>query len=144
MEKSSHVCRLCQSLVAYNRSVALFSRGSVQQQLSTRIADLLDVNVDSSDCLPQHVCWKCKRRVEVLENAAQDLVDFRNQAKAAYIALLPSKGAVKRVKESSGDVGVSPDIAKARPPSIRATIHSKRLHFGQSDILTTVSAIILQ
>ena len=50
---------LCQLAIAYNRSLALSSRGSY------------DVSVDGNDSLPQHIRWKCKRRVELLENATK-------------------------------------------------------------------------
>ena len=130
---ASHVCRLCQSAVPSNRSVFLFSRGSVQQKLSSRFSDLLDLTVKNSDGLPQYVSCKCKRRLKILENAAQDLVDFRSLAKDSYSALL-ARGTLKRVKDSSGEVGVSPDIAKARPPAKKQTMisSSKRLDFGQA------------
>ena len=130
---SSRTCRLCRSLVAVNHCIALFSRGSAQQRLSTRITDLLDVSVDANDGLPQGVCEKCKRRLEHLEFAAQDLVDFRKLARDSYTALVPPRGPLKRTKESSGEIGVSPDIAKSRPPLKKQTAAtSKRLDFGQS------------
>ena len=134
---ASHVCHLCQSAIPSNCSVFLFSRGSVQQKLSSRFSDLLDVTVESSDGLPHYVCCKCKQCLEIIENAAQDLVDFRSLARGSYSALL-ARGILKRVKDRSGDVGVSPDIAKARPPAktqtmldrptLVSTKHNTRIH----------------
>ena len=72
------VCRLCQS--------AKPSNCSVQQKLSSRFSDLLDVSAESSDDLSQYVCCKCKRRLEILENAVQDLFDFSMSTYSAVLA----------------------------------------------------------
>ena len=53
---------------------------AVKQQLPSRIENLLDVKVAGNDGLPQHICEKCKRRVETLERATEDLGKFRSQA----------------------------------------------------------------
>jgi len=34
---------------------------------------MLDVSVDANDGFPEHVCEKCKRRLERLEKAVEDL-----------------------------------------------------------------------
>ena len=49
---------------------------SNEQELATRIGDLLNVVVAANDGLPQHVCDRCMRRVKTLERAAEDLVDL--------------------------------------------------------------------
>jgi len=40
-------------LAAANHCLALFSNGSIQQRLSTRIAELLGVSIDTNDDLPE-------------------------------------------------------------------------------------------
>lgn len=57
------------------------------------------------------ICSMCKKRLEVLEGAAIDLVDFQTQAQDATTSL--SKRPPKRTKETSGSVEVSPDTARA-------------------------------
>ena len=51
----------------------------------SRIEELLDVQVHLDDVLPQHVCPKCKCR---LERGTKDLQDFRSQAHTSYECLL--------------------------------------------------------
>ena len=125
------VCRLCRAAMPTKHAVALFSCSAVKQKLACRLADLLDVNVNESDGLPQHVCAKCVRRLGSLERAAEDLVNFRSQAVESYRALQPARGPLKRTKESSAQVGVSPDTVKARPPS-KKQLSRRQLDFDNS------------
>ena len=69
----SRTCRLCKSDIAANRAISLFSPRSVQQNLSTRFTQLLGVNIHANDGLPPHVCERCRRQLERLEGAMQDL-----------------------------------------------------------------------
>ena len=85
--------------------MSLFSSVAVKQQFPSRIENLLDVKVAGNDGLPQHICEKCKRRVETLERATED---FRSQASEIYGSLVLARGALKRTKESSASIGVSP------------------------------------
>ncbi len=128
---STNVCRLCRVTIPTKRSISLFSPGGVQQSLPTRITDLLDAGVASNDGLPGYTCVKCKRRLESLEKAAEDLVDFRDQANMCQRTLATLvRVPLKRTKESSGSF-VSPDIAKARPIAKRpVTTTSRMLDFG--------------
>lgn len=124
------VCRLCRTEMPGKNSVALFSLAGEQQRLSTRISELLDVSVAKDDGLPGHICKKCKHRLEYLEKAAEDLVDFRDQAQAYQRLLLPQvRGPLKRTKESSGTF-VSPDTARVRPVAKRSVTASRMLDFG--------------
>ena len=93
MEMASRTCRLCQSLVTANHSVALFTHSSIQCKLATRFADLLNVAVDANDGLPQCVCRRCKRRLETLESALEDLEAFRKEAKDSHAAFTDDRGA---------------------------------------------------
>ena len=81
--------------------------------------------------MQHYMCPKCKRRLVSLENAAEDLVNFRELAKQSQSALKLWRGPLKRTKESSSDVGVSPDIYKARPPVKRCSSICRSLDFGQ-------------
>ena len=138
----SRTCRLCKSSVAVNRAVSLFSPGSILHKLPTRIEILLEVSVHEKDGLPPYICERCKRQLERLERAAQDLDTFRKLASESYSVLLsrasgeentvrlPGRGGLKRTKESSGTLGVSPDTVKARPPLKRHL--AKRLNFGMN------------
>ena len=83
-----------------NTAVSLVSHTAVQQRLSSRITDLLDVPVTQADGLPGHICRKCKRKLERLEKAAEEH---------------------KRTKETSSSIGVSPDTLKPRLPAKRLT-----------------------
>lgn len=66
-----------------------------------------------------------------MEKAAQDLENFRTQAKSSYTKLLPcARGELKRTKETSSLLGISPDTAKNRPPSKRR-LTQRRLDFNQ-------------
>ena len=129
MSIATNPCRLCQTTVTSKNSVSLFSIGGLQHKWPERIADLLGVQVVSEDGLPQHVCQKCKRRVETLERAATDLVAFREQATTTYNQLIVSRSSLKRPK-ATGALCVSPDTASARPPSKK--LSSRRLDFGSS------------
>ena len=104
-----HLCRLCGTTVSsFRHAVSLFSSMAVKQQLPSRIENLLDVKVAGNDGLPQHICEKCKRRVESLERATEDLGIFRSQASEIYGSLVLARGALKRTKESSASIGVFP------------------------------------
>ena len=103
------LCRLCGTTVSsFRHAVSLFSSMAVKQQLPSRIENLLDVKVAGNDGLPQHICEKCKRRVESLERATEDLGIFRSQASEIYGSLVLARGSLKRSKESSASIGVSP------------------------------------
>ena len=68
-------------------AVSLFSQTGIRQGLPSRIKDLLDVPVAPKDCLPEHICRKCKRKLERLERAAEELEDFRKEASSTYSTL---------------------------------------------------------
>ena len=132
MAARSCLCRLCQSSVPSAHAVCLFGPTAVRQSLPSRISDLLDVPVVENDGFPEHICEKCKRRLERLEKAAEDLENFTSQAKSSYTTLCTCRrGELKRTKETSSSVGISPDTAKSRPPSKRR-LTQKRLDFNQS------------
>ena len=130
-DMDSRKCRLCNPSVAKNRAVFLFSPGSLQHNLPARITGLLELSVHISDGLSTHICERCKRRVDSLETAVTDLADFKQLAKDSYATSF-SRGPLKRTKESSGEIGVSPETSKARPPLKRLT--TKKLDFGESNL----------
>ena len=79
-----YLCCLCQARVATKQAVAIFGKTEAIQRVPSRIKDLLGVRVVQSDGLPQHICMKCKRRLETLERAAEDLQEFRSIASNGY------------------------------------------------------------
>jgi hypothetical protein len=111
--------------------VSLFTPSSIHNKWPSRIQDLLEVSVSTDDGLPQHICSICKKHLEVLEQAALDLVDFQRKARDASASL--SKRPPKRTKETSGSVGVSPDTARARPRTKKLSI--RRLKFGNGMVV---------
>ena len=110
------LCRLCRTTLLPKHAVNLFGHAAVKTQLSSRTEDLLGIRVAENDGLPQHICERCKRRVETLERAVADLEGFRSQARDSYDLLLLTRAPLKRTKESSASIGVSPDTIRARPP----------------------------
>ena len=81
------LCRLCQSSPPSDTAVSLFSQTAAQQRLPRKITDLLDAPVARNDCLPRHIRRKCKRKLEHLEKAAEELESFRREAKNTYSTL---------------------------------------------------------
>ena len=84
--------------------------------------------MEASDGLPDHVCDKCKRRVEALERSALDLKQFKTLAGESYTTLA-RRGLLKRTKESNGATGVSPDTLRVRPLPKR--LAPRHLNFEQ-------------
>ena len=111
----------------------LFSPGAYQ---SSRLGSLLEMEVDAQDGLPSIICDKCKRRFEALEKAMHDLTEFRQMAKASLIAF-SVRGPIKNKKECSVQTGVSPDIARSRPPLKRITV--RRLQYTSMLIKATIT-----
>ena len=77
-------CRICQIAVPRHRAIDLFGPKVVKEKLCCRISDLLDVPVSANDGLSQYICEKCKRKLDRLERAAEELNDFRLQAHRTY------------------------------------------------------------
>ena len=129
--ETTHVCRLCQTATPAKCTTSLFGTKAMKERLASRINDLLGVIVDANDGLPQHVCAKCKRRVETHEKSVEDLRQFKTLARESYKSL-SSRGPLKRTKESSGVAGVSPDTVKVRPPPKK--LIQRQLDFEQSQL----------
>ena len=67
-----------------------------------------------------------------MEKAAEDLKTFRSQANISYTKVRTYRsGELKRTKEISGSVGISPDTAKNRPPAKRR-LTQRHLDFNES------------
>ncbi len=75
----------------------------------------LHVTVDEDDQLPPHVCNMCTRRLESLEKATVDLKAFQELAQRS--SALGQVNPLKRTRVTCGEVGVSPNTARARPSS---------------------------
>ena len=89
----------------------LFSPKAEKLRLHSRIEDLLDVPVIEKDGFSEHICKNCKRKLEHLEKAVEELTDFQHQAKTIL-----QREHLKCTKGTSSFDGVSPDTAKTRPP----------------------------
>lgn len=114
------VCRLCREVVSCRNTIHLFSAKGLSNKWASRISSLLEVSVDEDERISPQVCSMCTRRVVSLEKAAVDLQSFRELAQCSLTALQSagqSAGPLKRTRVTSGEVGVSPDTARARPSS---------------------------
>ena len=100
------------------------------------------VPVDDRDRLPTCICQECKRRVVALEKAVQGLTEFRKQCQQTYQGFVVLSSVPlslnSATKESSGDVGISPDIARCRPPSKKQSKAVKSLSFDSGKSITHV------
>ena len=134
-----HSCRLCQAAVLAKETVAIFAPTAANQRVPPRIEDLLGVRVVKNDGLPQHICKKCKRRVESLERATEDLQEFRSIASNSYKILVAlNRGPLKRTKETSACIGVSPDTEKSRPPPKRQ-LSRRQLNFEKGKTTSCIT-----
>ena len=79
----------------------------MEQGWPRRISDLLDIPVRPDDNLSSLVCSKGITRVKSLEIASVDLKAFKRSVRSS----------LKRSKETTGEVGVSPNILRERPRS---------------------------
>jgi len=59
---------------------------------------MLDVPIDANDGFPEHVCEKCKSRLE------RDLELFRAQVRASYASLRLKRSELKSSKDTSSIV----------------------------------------
>ena len=111
------ICRLCWESVPDNRMTHLFTRKSLERGWASRIAILLQLDHPvQEDNLPAHVCSKCLKRVVALEKASIDLAAFRKSSKSVVERAHQSLR-MKRTKETTGEVGVSPHTLRERPRS---------------------------
>ena len=124
MAAATICCRLCRAITNAKRTVHLFTTKGLKNRWASRISTLLEIAVDEDDRLPPYVCSMCTRRLESLENAAADLKEFQELAQCSL--QMGQDNPLKRTRVTSGDVGVSPDTAKARPSS---KLSRKKLSF---------------
>ena len=85
---ASYLCCLCRDSVFAKHALAIFTPFAVQQKFTSRIDDLLHVEVLPNNGLHQRICEKCKCRLQTLEKAAEDSKNFCSQASASYETLL--------------------------------------------------------
>ena len=133
-------CRLCSQNHVSKNMASLFNTAGIRDELPARITELIRVPVNERDGLPTCICQQCKRRVVALEKAVQGLAEFRKQCQQMYQDFVLSSVplSLKRTKESSGDVGISPDIARCRPPSKKPSKAVKSLSFDSGKYITHV------
>ena len=125
MASLNRTCGLCRADIAVKHAI------HINGDWVSRISGLLNVVVELEDKIQHYMCPKCKRWLVSLENAAEDLVNFCELAKQCQSTLKLWCGPLKHTKESSSNVGVSPDIIKARPPVKRCSSTCRSLNFGQ-------------
>ena len=106
-------CRLCWEQVAENRMTHLYTRKSMERGWASRITALLKVPISQHD-LPPHVCNKCISRFVSLEKAAIELAAFK---RSAMSVLQKAQQPLKRTRETTDTLGVSPDTLQSRPRS---------------------------
>ena len=116
-------CRLCGESTASTNSVFLFSNLSKERRWAQRISGLLEVPVEE-DTAPSHICGRCKTRVLSLERALADLESFKETARLALEHCTSTSNShetashgQKRRKQTSGEVGMSPDTLREQPLS---------------------------
>ena len=119
------------AMASLNRMCGLCRASLLNGDWAFRISGLLDVVVELEAKIQHYMCPKCKRWLVSLENAVEDLVNFCELAKQCQSTLKLWCGPLKHTKESSSNVGVSPDIIKARPPVKRCSSTCRSLNFGQ-------------
>ena len=107
-------CRLCWANIVDKNMTNLFTKKSLERGWAPRISALLDVPVSQDDYMPPHVCSKCITKVVALEKALMDLARLK---RSAVNAMQHMQRSLKRTKETSGEVGVSPNTQQARPRS---------------------------
>lgn len=117
MASTDKVCRLCSETVKANRSCHLFGRSTLKYNWPSRITALLSIPVSDDDGRSPYVCQMCTRRIQYLENAFADLQAFKDLAHSSSLPQAQGRGPMKRTRVTCGEVGVSPDTAKARPSS---------------------------
>ena len=107
-------CRLCWASVVDKNMTNLFTKKSLERGWASRITALLDVPVSQDDHMPPHVCSKCMTKVVALEKALTELAELK---RSALSGMQQVQRSLKRTKETTGEVGVSPDTQRARPRS---------------------------
>ena len=112
-------------------TVHVFTSAGIQKKWAPGISLLLDISVEKQGKLSLQVCSRCANRVESLEKAVKDLVAFKAMARC----YLDRVTGFKITKETSGDVGVSPDTISDRPaqrlPATSLKVESVSLFLSQ-------------
>ena len=82
---------------------------------------MLDIIIEDDERVSPYVCYKCTRRLSLLEKAIDDRKAFRELAISSLNAQMK-----KRNRLTSAGIGVSPDTVRLRPS---AKLSRKRLIF---------------
>jgi len=77
---SANVCRLCRASADVTKTVNLFSTIGIKHKWASRVAAILDIDVQDNDRFSPYVCYKCICRLEALENSIADHKAFRELA----------------------------------------------------------------
>ena len=136
------LCRLCGTECSAKHSWSLTSDLSIKNRLLQRFQCLLDVRIELKDGLSTQVCRQCKRKLETLERAAEDLEKFKLMVRDVN-ASIHTRRHLKRHKESSGVVNISPDTSRLRPAPKRQ-LSRKQLDFsGNNNTIINNKTIIM-
>ena len=112
MAATQIVCRLCVQSTAPQKAMSLFSKKSVEHDWAWRVSSLLEVPVAREDHLPAYNISAINARPGYyLEKVLADLQSFKLSAKSAlqHFTARPPVVSLKRAKQTSGNIGVSPD-----------------------------------
>ena len=115
---SVNVCRLCTFV---DKTINLFSRAGMRNEWSSMISAMLDITIEDDERVSPYVCYKCTRRLSLLEKAIENRKAFRELAISSFNAQMK-----KRTRVTSADIGISPDTVRLRPS---AKLSRKRLVF---------------
>lgn len=133
-----HCCRFCLETIPSKHAINLFSKNSNSVNLSGRMSDLIKLPVLPTDGLSPYTCRLCRDRLLTIE---RKLVEAREMIKSMYqrAHLQAQTGratmcTLKRPKETSGTVGVSPATAKNRPPSKRSALRRTLFPQGMTNL----------
>ena len=93
----------------------------MRNEWSSRISAMSDITLEDVERVSPYVCYKCTRRLSLLEKAIEDCKAFRELAISSFNSQMK-----KRTRVTSADIGVSPDTVRLRPS---AKLSRKRLVF---------------
>ena len=114
----------------------------MEEGLPQRMSHLLGIDF----CInlhkfPTSVCRSCKRQFDHIEKALTKLETFKAMARRS-MAFFETRSCLKRTKQCSGTIGVSPEMLRVRPASKRQPLSSRReINFCNGKALCIIIAI---
>ena len=139
---TTSLCRLCGNEEDKKHMLSLKSRSAMEEGLPQRMSHLLGIDF----CInlhkfPTSVCRSCKRQFDHIEKALTKLETFKAMARRS-MAFFETRSCLKRTKQCSGTIGVSPEMLRVRPASKRQPLSSRReINFCNGKALCIIIAI---